>query len=91
MQSADELYQASREAYQQGHNEKGDRLEVEAKRLQQVADKPLTDQTEEGAADYFALMFKDELRYVPKLGWFRWKGSHWERDEAGEVYGRFRP
>ena len=34
MSSVDELYQASREAYQQGDDNKGDRLEAEAKRLE---------------------------------------------------------
>jgi putative DNA primase/helicase len=82
-------------AVQEGRDEdaaeiKGKLEELERKSRTRVADKRLSDQTEEGVADYFAMMFKDELRFVPKFGWFRWKGSHWEQDEAGEVYGCFR-
>lgn len=90
MSSVDELYQSAREAYQQGYDDEGDRLEAEAKRRMRVTDMPLVDQTEEGVADYFVMMFKDELRYVPKFGWFRWQGSHWEQDETGEAFGCFR-
>ena len=90
MPSAEELYQASRRAYQQGNDAEGDRFEAEAKRRERISDKPLTDLTEEGVADFFVMMFEDELRYVPKFGWFQWAGSHWEQDETGEVYGHFR-
>jgi putative DNA primase/helicase len=82
----DDLFQAARKAYRRGDDKEGDRLEAEAKRLQRFADMPLTDQTEEGVADYFTKMFVGEFRFVPKLGWFRWQGSHWEQDETGEVY-----
>jgi len=75
----DENEQAFREAVE----------ELQGKR-RRVADKPLTDLTEEGVADYFTMMFRDELRYVPKFGWFCWRGSHWEQDENGEVFGCFR-
>ena len=64
--------------------------ELERRSRMRVADKRLSDQTEEGVADYFAMMFADDIRFVPKFGWFRWKGSHWEQDETGEVYGCFR-
>jgi putative DNA primase/helicase len=90
MPSAEELYQAARRAYQQGNDAEGDRFEAEAKRREGLSDKPLTDWTEEGVADFFVMMFEDELRYVPKLGWFQWAGSHWEQDETGEVFGHFR-
>ena len=86
MHLVDDLFQSARKAYQRGDEKEGDRLDAEAKRLQRIADMPLTDQTEEGVADYFTKMFVGEFRYVPKFGWFRWAGSHWEQDETGEVY-----
>lgn len=90
MHLVDDLFQAARKAYQRGDDKEGDRIEAEAKRLQRFADMPLTDLTEEGVADYFVTMFADELRHVPKFGWFLWVGSHWEQDEGGEVYEYFR-
>jgi putative DNA primase/helicase len=96
MQSAkDQLVIRHAKAVQEGRDEDAAEAkrrleELERKSRTRVADKRLTDQTEEGVADYFAMMFVNDVRFVPKLGWFRWKGSHWEQDEAGEVYGCFR-
>ena len=36
------------------------------------------------------MTFKNEVRFVPKFGWFLWADSHWERDETGAVYRHLR-
>lgn len=82
----------ARKAYEHNptpENEQAFRAAVEGK-ARRVVEIPLANWTEEGAADLFVQMFKDEVRYVPKFGWFLWTGSHWEHDETGAVYRRFR-
>ena len=38
-----------------------------------------------GNADRFASRFRDDVKYVPGLGWFAWNGLHWERDGIGKI------
>lgn len=43
--------------------------------------------TEDGVALAFAQRFKDELRFCHTVGrWYKWTGSHWQREETGLAF-----
>ncbi len=41
--------------------------------------------TDRGNAKLFVKRYARDYRHVPGLGWYRWSGLHWERDENGSV------
>ncbi|MDJ0466760.1 hypothetical protein [Streptomyces sp. H27-C3] len=41
--------------------------------------------TDRGTAKLFDKRYARDYRHVPGLGWYRWSGRHWERDENRPV------
>jgi len=38
-----------------------------------------------GNALRFHARFKDDLKFVPNIGWYFWSADHWQKDESGAV------
>ena len=41
--------------------------------------------TDAANAERFVVLFGEDVRYCPNLGWFLWDGKRWKKDELGDI------